>query len=69
MLLPAAGAGEKALLARLERLERQLAGMESGPGETVDPAEPAGRPAAARRAGSGPGRSGDVPGAERPSWP
>ena len=35
MLLPAASTGEKALLARLERLEHQLAGVESGPGETV----------------------------------
>jgi DNA polymerase-3 subunit gamma/tau len=37
VLLPAASTGEKALLARLERLEHQLAGVESGPGETVDP--------------------------------
>src|SRR5690348_986168 len=37
MLLPAASTGEKALLARLERLEHQLAGVESGPGETVAP--------------------------------
>ena len=35
VLLPAASTGEKALLARLERLEHQLAGVESGPGETV----------------------------------
>ena len=41
VLLPAASTGEKALLARLERLEHQLAGVESGPGETVDP--PGGR--------------------------
>src|SRR5262244_1989608 len=36
VLLPAASTGEKALLARLERLEHQLAGVESGPGETAD---------------------------------
>jgi DNA polymerase-3 subunit gamma/tau len=41
MLLPAASTGEKALLARLERLEHQLAGVESGPGEPVAP--PGGR--------------------------
>ena len=41
VLLPAASTGEKALLARLERLEHQLAGVESGPGETADP--PGGR--------------------------
>ena len=36
VLLPAASTGEKALLARLERLEHQLAaGVESGTGETV----------------------------------
>src|SRR5499425_2792304 len=35
VLLPAATTGEKALLARLERLEHQLAGVESGPGETA----------------------------------
>src|SRR4029077_13566678 len=37
VLLPAASTGEKSLLARLERLEHQLAGVESGPGETADP--------------------------------
>src|SRR6266487_1844067 len=35
VLLPGASTGEKALLARLERLEHQLAGVESGPGETA----------------------------------
>ena len=33
VLLPAASTGEKALLARLERLEHQLAGVEVAPGE------------------------------------
>jgi DNA polymerase-3 subunit gamma/tau len=34
VLLPAASTGEKALLARLERLEHQLAEVETGPAET-----------------------------------
>ncbi|HUZ37620.1 MAG TPA: DNA polymerase III subunit gamma and tau, partial [Streptosporangiaceae bacterium] len=41
VLLPAASTGEKALLARLERLEHQLDGMQAGPGAA------AGRPARA----------------------
>ena len=53
VLLPAASTGEKALLARLERLEHQLAGVETGPGEAVGhpggrrdvPAVDRGRPA------------------------
>ena len=75
VLLPAASTGEKALLARLERLEHQLAGVESGPGETADP--PGGRrggPAADRggptvdqdepagRGGSAAGRNGPAVG-------
>src|SRR6266487_1610811 len=35
VLLPAASTGERALLPRLARLEHQLAGVESGPGETA----------------------------------
>src|SRR5690348_11829755 len=49
VLLPAASTGEKALLARLERLEHQLAGVESGPGEaTGRPGGQRGGPAADR---------------------
>ena len=43
VLLPAASTGEKALLARLERLEHQLAGVE------VKPGEPSGETARSRR--------------------
>src|SRR6185312_2168553 len=75
VLLPAASTGEKALLARLERREHQLAGVESGPGETAAP--PGGRrggPAADRggptvdqdepagRGGSAAGRNGRAAG-------
>ena len=56
VLLPAASTGEKALLARLERLEHQLAGVESGPGET--PGRPGGQ-----RGGPAVNRSG--PAADR----
>src|SRR5690242_12267769 len=49
VLLPAASTGEKALLARLERMEHQLAGVESGPGETAGrPGGQRGGPAADR---------------------
>jgi DNA polymerase-3 subunit gamma/tau len=54
VLLPAASTGEKALLARLERLERQLAGVEGRPGETVRS-----RPPPAQQAGGRPARSAD----------
>jgi DNA polymerase-3 subunit gamma/tau len=57
VLLPAASTGEKALLARLERLERQLAGVEGRPGETVRS-----RPPPAQQAGGRPARSADVHG-------
>jgi DNA polymerase-3 subunit gamma/tau len=51
VLLPAASTGEKALLARLERLEHQLAGVEVRPGEPSG--ETAGpRDGQARRPGS-----------------
>ncbi|MGP7996701.1 MAG: DNA polymerase III subunit gamma and tau [Streptosporangiaceae bacterium] len=43
ILLPAASSGEKALLARLERLERRLEG--AGPGDAPAPATPATTPA------------------------
>jgi DNA polymerase III subunit gamma/tau len=61
VLLPAASTGEKALLARLERLEHQLAGVEVAPGE------PAGetirsRPLPARQAAGQPTGSADAPG-------
>jgi DNA polymerase-3 subunit gamma/tau len=56
VLLPAASTGEKALLARLERLEHQLAGVESGPPETV-------ARASSRRGGPAAGRGG--PGQDR----
>ena len=56
VLLPAASTGEKALLARLERLEHQLAGVESWPGET--PGRPGGQ-----RGGPAVNRSG--PAADR----
>ena len=56
VLLPAASTGEKALLARLERLEHQLAGVETGPAET------GGRPGG-QRGGSAADQSG--PGADR----
>jgi DNA polymerase-3 subunit gamma/tau len=74
VLLPAASTGEKALLARLERLEHQLAGVESGPPETVGraggrpggqaggPGVPAGRSGPGRDRGkdqSGPGPDRD----------
>ena len=64
VLLPAASTGEKALLARLERLEHQLAaGVESGPGETaVRPGGQRGGPAVdQRRTGREPGRTGSGP--------
>ena len=56
VLLPAASTGEKALLARLERLEHQLAGVETGPAET------GGRPGG-QRGGSAADQSG--PAADR----
>ena len=66
VLLPAASTGEKALLARLERLEHQLAGVESAP------SEPAASPAPSRdarreaaRPGDGP-RDAAAPGGKRP---
>jgi DNA polymerase-3 subunit gamma/tau len=55
VLLPAASTGEKALLARLERLEHQLAGVESGH------REPAGRAAPAGDTPQDADRSRDVP--------
>src|SRR5262249_5802492 len=78
VLLPAASTGEKALLARLERLEHQLAGVESGPGEAADPrggrrggpVVERGGPARGRGGpGGGPGRTGS-PGRtdSRPEW-
>jgi DNA polymerase-3 subunit gamma/tau len=80
VLLPAASTGEKALLARLERLEHQLAGVESGPPETVGRA--GGRPGgpAVGRGGPGqgrgedqdgpdPGRDGPDPGRDGPDLP
>ena len=80
VLLPAASTGEKALLARLERLEHQLAGVESGPGETA--AAPAASGAArpwtgadrqwtrtepAGRGGPAAGRNGPAVGPGRPA--
>src|SRR2546429_3410738 len=71
VLLPAASTGEKALLARLERLEHQLAaGVESGPGETAGrpggqrggPAVDQGAPAVDRR---GPAVDQDGPAGKR----
>ena len=59
VLLPAASTGEKALLARLERLEHQLAGVESGPGETADP--PGGRRGGPAVDRSGPAVDQDEP--------
>jgi DNA polymerase III subunit gamma/tau len=60
VLLPAASTGEKALLARLERLEHQLAGVESGPGETV------GRPGG-QRPGPAAGRAGPAVDQDEPA--
>ncbi len=60
VLLPAASTGEKALLARLERLEHQLAGVESGPGETV------GRPGG-QRGGPVAGRVGPAVEQDKPA--
>jgi len=60
VLLPAASTGEKALLARLERLEHQLAGVESAHGE------PAGGPAPSRAARREAAPSGDGPGDAAP---
>ncbi|HYB85313.1 MAG TPA: DNA polymerase III subunit gamma and tau [Streptosporangiaceae bacterium] len=56
ILLPAASTGEKALLARLERLEHQLAGIEGRPGEPSG--ETASRPQAPARQAAAPGESG-----------
>ncbi len=61
VLLPAASTGEKALLARLERLEHQLAAVESGP------SEPVGGPAPARDARQEAAPSGDAPAEAAPS--
>src|SRR5215468_4584218 len=55
VLLPAASTGEKALLARLERLEHQLAGVETGHREAT------GQPAPSRDIPRDADRSGDVP--------
>ena len=63
VLLPAASTGEKALLARLERLEHQLAGVESGPSETAGrPGGQRGGPLWPGRASRGPGRTCSGPG-------
>jgi DNA polymerase-3 subunit gamma/tau len=60
VLLPAASTGEKALLARLERLEHQLAGSEQGHAEPASrPARPAEQPVETSQQ-AGPG--GAVPG-------
>ena len=61
VLLPAASTGEKALLARLERLEHQLAAVESGA------SEPAGSPAAARDVRPEAAPPGDAPTGAAPS--
>jgi DNA polymerase III subunit gamma/tau len=61
VLLPAASTGEKALLARLERLEHQLAAVESGP------SEPVGSPAPARDVRHEAAPSGDAPRDTAPS--
>src|SRR5438876_4049939 len=61
VLLPAASTGEKALLARLERLEHQLAGVETGHRETV------GQPAPSRDTSREAERSRDVPADAAPS--
>jgi DNA polymerase III subunit gamma/tau len=64
VLLPAASTGEKALLARLERLEHQLAGQDhggTGPAgarprpDQATGEQPPGQPAASGTAGHGPG--------------
>jgi DNA polymerase III subunit gamma/tau len=78
ILLPAASAGDKALLVRLERLERRLEGAQagaSGPGgadATRSPA-PAGSPSAARPAVSArpasPGPAAAAPVADPPAAP
>jgi DNA polymerase III subunit gamma/tau len=66
VLLPAASTGEKALLARLERLEHQLGGMEGRPGEPSGETVRS-RPPPARQVASQPAGSADVPGrADRP---
>jgi DNA polymerase III subunit gamma/tau len=63
VLLPAASTGEKALLARLERLEHQLAGVETAPGGTVGrPGGQRGGPAIDR---GGPAVNGGESAAER----
>ncbi len=59
ILLPAASTGEKALLARLERLERQLAG--GGEGRPAEPSEETAPPLARQTA-----RPADVPGEATP---
>ncbi len=78
ILLPAASSGDKALLVRLERLERRLEGAQagaSGPGgaaATGSPA-PAGSPSAARAAVSvppaSPGPAAAAPAADPPAAP
>jgi DNA polymerase-3 subunit gamma/tau len=62
VLLPAASTGEKALLARLERLEHQLAAVESGPPETVARAGGRRGGPAADRGGPGQDRGEDQDG-------
>jgi DNA polymerase III subunit gamma/tau len=68
ILLPAASTGEKALLARLERLEHQLAGMEAGHGgasgdtaQRPTPAQPTARPADVPGEPTRPGPHEDAP--------
>ncbi|MGN6171828.1 MAG: DNA polymerase III subunit gamma and tau, partial [Streptosporangiaceae bacterium] len=66
VLLPAASTGEKALLARLERLEHQLAGVEVAPGEPSGETVRS-RPLPAQQPGGQPAGSADAPG--EPGWP
>jgi DNA polymerase-3 subunit gamma/tau len=61
VLLPAASTGEKALLARLERLEHQLAGVEVRPGEPSGETTPA-RPLPAQQATGQPAGGAGAPG-------
>ena len=61
VLLPAASTGEKALLARLERLEHQLAGVEVASGEPSGETVRS-RPLPAQQASGQPAGSTDAPG-------